>query len=113
MSSLTDIREALAAALAAIDAELEVVPAGGKYEEEGERFVVRLVVGEKSPETEARLDLLLGKGPESLKATLQLDPTLAGTVSAQALVSHAGWRLFPQPDGPPLLGSELTVQTYL
>jgi hypothetical protein len=113
MSRITDIRHAIGRVLEPIDADLRVAPAGGKQEDQSERFVVRVIVGEPSEETEARLDDLLGSEPGSVRALLLADPLLGDTVSAQWVVSHTGWRLFPQSDGPPLLGSELTVMTCL
>lgn len=112
MSSLTEIRKALSAALEVLDADVIVAPAGGKFEEQSEKFTVRVLVGEPAPETEQKLDDLLGSEPSSVRAVLKADSELGGTVSASQVVSHSGWRLFPRQDAPPLLGSELLVQTY-
>jgi hypothetical protein len=112
MSRLTDIRKALNAALEGLDADVVVAPSGGKFEEQSEKFTVRVLVGESSPETERRLDDLLGSEAGSVRAVLKADDQLGGTVSAAVVVSHSGWRLFNRPDKPPLLGSDLLVQTY-
>jgi hypothetical protein len=112
MSSLTDIRRALSASLEDLDADVIVAPAGGKYEEQSEKFTVRILVGESTPGAEERLDDLLGCEPGSVRAVLKADPELGGCVSASQVVSHSGWRLFNRADAPPLLGSELLVQTF-
>lgn len=113
MSRLTDIRKALEKALEGIDADVTVSPAGGKLEDQSESFTIRLVVGEVTDETQAALDDLLGADAGSIRGLLLADPTLGDTVSAQQVVSHTGWRLYPQAEGPPLLGTELTVTAYL
>jgi hypothetical protein len=113
MSRLTDIRCALERALVPLEADVAVAPAGGKVDEQEERFVVRVTVGEESGAAQARLDDLLGTEPGSVRALLKVDPELGGAVSAQRVISHTGWRLFPQADGPPLLGSDVTVLAYL
>jgi hypothetical protein len=113
VSRLTDIRLALERALQPLEADVAVAPAGGKVDEQEERFVVRVTVGEESDAVKAKLDDLLGADPGSVRAMLASDPQLGGVVSAQKVITHTGWRLFPQADGPPLLGSDVTVLAYL
>jgi hypothetical protein len=113
MSRLTEIRRALERALEPLDADVKVAPSGGKVDDQQERFVIRVIVGESSASAEAALDDLLGTDPGSVRALLAAAPDLGGVVSVQKVISHTGWRLFPQVDGPALLGSDLTVQTYL
>jgi hypothetical protein len=116
MSRLTDIRRALERVLEPIEADVRVAPAGGKQEDQSERFVVRILVGDASDDSEVRLDDLLGDESGSVRALLaEASETLDGTVGAHQVVSHTGWRLFPpkQRDGLPQLGTELTVATYL
>lgn len=112
MSRLTEIRKALTAVLTPLDAEVTVVPAGGKLEEGSENFAVRLTVGEPSPDNELRIDGLLGKDEGSVRAAIQANPELGIPDLAAQVVSHNGYRMYPQADGPPQLGTEVVVRVF-
>jgi hypothetical protein len=112
VTKLTEIREALTTLLEPIAAEVLVVPAGGKVEEGSENFAVRLTVGEPSPENELRVDALLGSDVGSVRAVIQANPEIGLPGIAAQVVSHNGYRLYPQPDGSARLGTEVVVRVF-
>lgn len=111
MSTLGQVRAALADALAEIPERIQVSLVGGKYDEGTEKFAIRILVGEPSEEAEERIDELLApEGP--LLSAFETDPTLGGAVSNLAVRSHIGHRAFEQPDETVLMGTELLVEVY-
>jgi hypothetical protein len=111
MSSLTEIRVALADALSDLPERVNVISSGGSYDDGSDKLLVQIVVGEPSPGAEARVDELLDPDGGA-RAMLEADADLSGLVSGLHVPSHAGHRSFDRPDKPPLLGTELTVQIY-
>lgn len=110
MSSLGEVREALAAALD-VPERVQVSLLGGKYDEGFERFAVRILVGEPSEEAQARLDELLEPHGPVLTA-YGSDPSLGGVVQNLAVREHRGHRAFEQPDGSVLMGTEVLLEVY-
>jgi hypothetical protein len=134
MASLTDLREALASNLAAIDGlqesayvlanptppAAEVVPAPIEYDKAMGRgldkwtFLVRVLVGLTSDiGAQKRLDKMLASaGPDSVKAALETDPTLGGAADDLIVTRCSGYRTFKREGGTLLLGAEWTTEVY-
>lgn len=114
MSALSEIRAALATALAPLPERMEVSLVGGKYDEQTERFAIRVLVGPPSPQAEARLDELLAPtGENSICGLLDADPTLGGVVGLVSVRSHNGHHAYRAHEGAePDLGSELMVEAH-
>jgi hypothetical protein len=111
VSATTDIRRALAAAVAEIAPNAVVLSAGQRYDEPKRQFSLRIVCG--SPTDEAaieRLDAMLDDaGDLSVKAALERADT-AGAFSSLWVARNSGHRLFPGPSpAEPLLGAEWLV----
>lgn len=102
--SLTDIRRELKGALDGIDnAGIKVAIAATDFQKPEVEFVVCVLVGETSDAAEERLDELLAPdGTDSVRAALEDHPSVG-------VRKHSGYRLYPQPEGKPLLGAEWTV----
>lgn len=131
--NLGDVREALAAALAGLDVELQaspyvlaaptppaawVFPAAIDYDAVMARgadlwtFTVQVFVGGGSDRgAQQLLDRLLAPaGGDSVKAALEDDPTLGGTCEALRVVSATGPRTFTFEGGGSYLGCEWQVE---
>jgi hypothetical protein len=111
VSRTTEIRHALAAAVATIAPEARAFAAGRKYDGQGKQsFALRVLVGDPGDEvTIERLDRMLDDdGEESIKAALNAAPTLGGIVETLWVVQHRGHQLFPVAGGV-VLGAEWTV----
>lgn len=111
MSATTDIRRALAAAVAAIAPDAVALSAGQRYDDPKRQFALRITVG--SPTDEAvieRLDAMLDDdGDLSVKAALERADG-AGAFSSLWVARNGGHRLFPGPTpGEPLLGAEWLI----
>lgn len=118
MPRLTEIREALRAALPA-DLTAEVVTGkqdapptfSGKLAPP--QMLVRVYVGEPGdPEAQKRLDHLLDDTEDESVADFLYrgDQSLGGLVKGIRIVGASGWRTYPTKDGP-VLGAEWVVQT--
>lgn len=111
MSATTDIRRALAAAVAYIAPDAVVMAAGKSYDDPKQRFALRIVAG--SPTDEAAIERLDGMldddGDLSVKAALeQADPQ--GAFGGLWVARNSGHRLFPGPSpAEPLLGAEWLI----
>jgi hypothetical protein len=111
MSTLGEIRDAIRSALDHVPARIQVSLVGGDYDDGQEKFSVRALVGEPSPENERTLDELLE--PEGLvPRAFAADPTLGDVVQLAAVRKHIGHRAFPQPDETVQLGTEFLVEIF-
>ncbi len=111
MSATTDIRRALAAAVADIAPQAVVLAGEKRYDDPKRKFALRITVGSPTDEEAVgRLDQMLDDDGElSIKAALELaDPQ--GAFSSLWVARNSGHRLFPGPSpAEPLLGAEWTV----
>lgn len=114
MSALSEIRTALAKTLSPLPEQISIALVGGKYDEQTERFAIRVLVGKASPKAEARLDELLAPaGEQSMCALLEADPTLGGAAGGILVRSHNGHHAYRSKEGvSPDLGSEITVEVH-
>lgn len=114
MSTVTDIRLALIAALEPLGVEVRVIPGETVYDRHGfDRlgFVARVIVGPESEGSEAHLDWLIS-GPDSVPAQLADDDTLGGLVGDLVVTKCSGYQRYATPnDDPDLLGAEWTIET--
>lgn len=108
MTSLTEVRQSLKEALGEIEnVGIKVGAAASEYQSPIQQFGVCVLVGAPSEAAEERLDQMLApEGPDSVKAALEAD-------RAVAVSKHSGYRLYPQPEGKPLLGAEWTVDVLI
>jgi hypothetical protein len=108
-SRTTEIRHALAAAVAEIAPDARAFSAGVKYDGGGEQeFALRVLVGDPDDEaTLERLDAMLDdQGEQSIKATLE-----KATFPFSLFVArHRGHQLFPIPGCGSVLGAEWLVR---
>lgn len=111
MSTLGEIRDGIRSTLGEIPARVQVSLVGGDYDEGREKFSVRTLVGEPSPEAEDVLDELIAPDGPVLTALAE-NHTLGGAVQNLAVRSHAGHRAFKQPDETVQLGTEFLVEIY-
>jgi hypothetical protein len=109
VSATTEVRHALAAAVAEI-APAVVIAAGKKYDEPKRQFALRIVVGDPSDETviEQLDEMLDDEGPRSVKATLDA-ANFGGAINSLWVARNSGHRLFPAPGAAPVLGAEWLV----
>lgn len=49
-------------------------------------------------------------GDYSVKTAIEADPTLGGVADDLIVLSCSGYRVYPRPQGEPLLGAEFTVR---
>lgn len=132
MTSLTDIREGLAANLATISGlqqsayllsnptppAAEVQPDEVEYDRSFQRgtdrwqLIVRCFVGATSDVgAQKRLDrMLASSGADSVKQALESDRTLGGAADDVRVVRCTGYRIFARDGGASVLGAEWTVQ---
>jgi hypothetical protein len=143
VASLTDIREGLAANLRAVLTSVQVVPymlssptpptvhlypGGGteliEYDLAFGRgldrwsFTVQAFVGTSSDQgAQMKLDeFIASSGPQSVKAAVESDQTLAGALtinpgeSPVRVISCSGYRLFAREGNSPVLGAEWNVE---
>jgi len=114
LTTLTEVRLAVAHALNDLPEVKQIALAGGDFGEQCKKLRVRILVGPPSEAGEARLDELLAEeGPQSVCELLYRDSTLGGVISDLAVRSHSGHKGFKQPDGSIELGTELAVDAYL
>jgi hypothetical protein len=78
-------------------------------------FLVRVFVAEVIDIAAAsKLDAYLSvDGKHSVKAALEDDPTLAGTIQDLHVTSATGETVFTRDSGGPYIGSEWTVEVYI
>lgn len=130
--TLTQIREGLAANLAAIDGcqvsaymlsnptppTVHVYPGDIDYDLAMHRgldkwtLTVQAFVGMVSDQgAQVKLDAFLApSGATSVKAAVESDKTLGGLVSDLQVVSCSGYRVYARESGGPVLGAEWTVE---
>jgi hypothetical protein len=109
MSTITEVRKAIAAAVADLADQVSVSAASSEYPGDTDRYTLHIIVGKQGDESAERLDVLLDTdGEESVKATLETDRTLGGAVSDTFVSKHSGYRSYASPAGA-LLGAEWTV----
>ena len=115
MTGVTEIRRALAGALAVLDLTVQVAPAQVDYKprELHQAFVVRVLTG---PIGDSRAEDLLDEliepeGDRSVKQLLEADATLAGLVAHATVARCTGWQTFPQHDASVAIGATWTVTT--
>lgn len=110
--TLTEIRKAMAAPLGMLPGRVKVAVGEAKEGEPHDQMIVGITLGPPTPEHEALLDEMLeAAGERSVKALLEADRTLGGSVEDLMVVANSGYRLYPSPEGPQL-GAEWTV-TYV
>lgn len=118
MSRLTEIREALRAALPA-ELTAEVItgdqkpPQTFKGQLTSPLMLVRVYLGDPADhEVQKALDHLLDPNEDDSVADYLYrgDQTLGGLVRGIKIVSASGWRTYPTKDGP-VLGAEWVVVT--
>lgn len=132
MATLTQIRDGLAANLAGISGlqvakyvlsnptppVAEFLPAAIDYDKTMQRgsdqwtITIRVLVGNVSDiGAQKRLDTFLApSGAGSIKAQVQSDRTLGGTVDTLRVTRCSGYRAYDRPGGATLLGAEWTVE---
>lgn len=112
MTKLTEVRQALRAALAGIDnTGVKVGAAAGDYLQPVQQFTVCVLVGAPSETAEARLDELLApEGPDSVKAALEGQTAVDGDIH---VAKHSGYRVYVQPGQEQALGAEWTVDALI
>jgi hypothetical protein len=132
MASLTDIREALASSLAAINGVqvnayllsnstppfLEIEPGATEYDLAMARgldrwtLTVRAMVSASTDVGSQRfLDKLIeSSGTLSVKAAIEADSTLGGACSDASVTACSGYRAFAREGSGSLLGAEWTVE---
>lgn len=132
MATLRQIREGLAANLASIPnlqqsaymlsnptpPSAEVVPGEVVYDQAFVRghdvwmMKVRVMAGAVTDRgCQARLDRFLApSGPDSVKAALESDPTLGGTVDDLHVQRSSGYQLMGRDGGGPVLSAEWDVE---
>jgi hypothetical protein len=112
MSATTDIRRALAAAVAEIAPDAVVLSAGQRYEEPKRQFSLRIVAGPPTASAAIeRLDAMLDDdGDLSVKAALEQFAMTDRVINSLWVARNSGHRLFPGPSpAEPLLGAEWLV----
>lgn len=117
MSRLSEIRSGLLESIQAIPGPAFYVTTGKTTFSEGinsQNFQVIATVGERSPEAEDALDDLLdAHGASSIKTTIEANRQPHEDVIDVRVTGTSGMRLYPEPDSPPLLGAEWTVECLL
>lgn len=137
-ATVTQAREALADALAAVEGLREVYPravttanAPCAFVEVGEGafltfkasldgardlgLVITLIVGRGQDRSSSELldSFLADSGPTSIYAAVEADPTLGGVVESAAVMSASNYGTIPWSDGTPYLGCQLLVDVFL
>jgi hypothetical protein len=79
-------------------------------------FTVAVLVGTASEQdAQVNLDALLGRGPDSVKALIEDDPSLGGVCDEANVTAASGQRIYTLDTAsgtatPPVLGCEWTVE---
>lgn len=112
MSATTEVRHALAAALAGLPG-VDVRPAAVTYAEArgltSARYEATVLTGPAGdPDAEDQLDDLIA--PEGVKATLEQDRTLGGLVADLNVSKCTGWQVYRRGEQQ-MLGATWTVDT--
>jgi len=110
VSTLTEIRRAVASQLSELPCAVKVALGEANYDNDpAKRLIVGVTVGPPSPEAEELLDILLEPdGEHSVRATLEANVSLGGVVAEVYVIGHSGYRIYPSPDGP-VLGAEFKL----
>jgi len=107
--------------LASPNAPCAMVTVGATKFDEGVQtdvltMTVAVLVGAASEESaQVTLDCFLGRGPDSVKALIEADPTLGGVCDEANVTAASGQRIYAVDTAsgtstPPMLGAEWTVE---